>query len=100
MTDYQFHWWPPGSERARTERVSRQAESHLHGAALALRDFVRLGCNIATPLAHLDIIEPGGATQTVLVEEVLDWLNRPAHADFVEREGLKALLPVPESGVM
>jgi len=53
---------------------------------------VQAGCDISAPLAHVDISEPGGAKQTLLVEEVLDWLSDPKQTDFVHREGLAALL--------
>jgi hypothetical protein len=93
MAEYQYHWWPSGPARAAlTPSVRLQADSHLHGAALALRYFKELGCDISAPLAHLDISEPDGVKQTLLVEEVLDWLNEPKQADFLSREGLAALL--------
>ena len=93
MTEYQFHWWPTGIERARRQSVALEAESHLHGAALALRHFILVGCDIAIPLAHIDVTEADGAKQTLLVEEVLDWLNEPKQADFIQRESLAVLLP-------
>ena len=94
MTEYQYHWWPSGSARAAlTPSVRLQADSHLHGAALALRHFKELGCDISAPLAHVDISEPNGVKQTLLVEEVLDWLSDSKQADFLSREGLAALLP-------
>jgi hypothetical protein len=94
MTEYQYHWWPSGAARAAlTPSVRLQADSHLHGAALALRHFKQLGCDISAPLAHVDVSEPDGVKQTLLVEEVLDWLNDPKQADFLRREGLAALLP-------
>jgi hypothetical protein len=92
MTEYRFHRWQSGTEPAPPPSVSLQAESHFHGAALALRHFVQAGCDISAPLAHVDISEPGGAKQTLLVEEVLDWLSDPKQTDFVHREGLAALL--------
>ncbi len=92
MTEYQFHSRPSGTTRALTPSVRLQAESHLHGAALALRHFMRLGCDITAPLAHVDMTEPDGVKQTLLVEEVLDWLNDPKQADFIHREGLAVLL--------
>jgi hypothetical protein len=92
MTEYQFHWWPTGTKQGQAQSVRLEAESHLHGAALALQHFVRLGCDIATPLAHLDMIEPDGGKQTLLVEEVLDWLSDPKQRDFIQREGLAVLL--------
>ena len=92
MTEYQFHWWPSGRKPGLTSGVKVAAESHLHGAALALRHFLELGCDIDTPLAHVDVTEPGGGKQTVLVEEVLDWLNDPKQTDFIRREGLGGLL--------
>ena len=92
MTEYHFHWWPVTSTAGLTPSVKLQAESHLQGAALALRHFMQLGCDIAAPLAHVDITEADGAKQTLLVEEVVDWLNDPNQADFIEREGLTGLL--------
>jgi len=91
MTEYQLHWWPPGAERAQTQRVELQAESHFHGAALALRHFMQLGCVVTTPLAHLDVTEPDDTKQTLLIEEVLDWLTDPKQAGFRDREGLDVL---------
>ena len=92
MTEYRFHSWPSGTTRAPNPSVSLQAESHLHGAALALRHFKQLGCDITAPHAHLDMTEPDGGKQTLLVEEVLDWLNDPKQTDFIHREGLAVLL--------
>ena len=91
MTEYQFHGLPSGTTPAPTPSIRLQAESHLHGAALALRHFMQLGCDITAPLAHVDITEPGGVKQTLLVEEVLDWLNDPKQSDFIHREGLAVL---------
>ena len=92
MTEYLFHW-PSGATRAVTPSIKLQAESHLHGAALALRQFVELGCDITGPLAHVDVTEANGVKQTLLVEEVLDWLNEPKQLEFIQREGLAAMLP-------
>jgi hypothetical protein len=92
MTEYRFHGRSSGTKAALTPSVRLQAESHLHGAALALRHFRDLGCDITTPLAHLDLTEANGVKQMVLVEEVLDWLNDPKQAGFVQSEGLAALL--------
>ena len=92
MTEYHFHWWHPQSERAASPSVSIAAPSQLQGAALALRHFVELGCDIHAPLAHVDVMEANGATHTLLVEEVLDWLNDPERIYFVHHEGLGVLL--------
>jgi hypothetical protein len=92
MTEYRFHWLPSGSRRASVPSVSLEAESHLHGAALALRHFRQLGCDVAAPLAHIDVTEADGVKQTLLVEEVLAWLQDPKHTDFIHREGLALLL--------
>ena len=92
MTEYQFHGRPSGTKPAPIPSVRLQAESHLHGAALALRHFVQLGCDITAPLAHVDMTEPDGGKQTLLVEEVLDWLSDPKQTDFIHREGLAVLL--------
>jgi len=94
MTEYQFHWLPSGHGRARTQSVRLQGESHLHGAALALRHFMQQGCDLSAPLAHVDITEPDAVKQTLLVEEILAWLNDPNQTDFVHREGLASLLSV------
>ena len=93
MTEYLFHWWPSGTTRTMAPSVKLQAESHLHGAALALRQFMELGCDINAPLAHVDITESNGVKQTLLVEEVVDWLNEPKQVEFIHREGLSVLLP-------
>ena len=92
MTEYQFHWLPSQRTRGVIPSVRLEAESRLHGAALALRRFAELGCDLATPLAHLDLTEPNGVKHTLLVEEVLDWLNHPEQTDFIDREQLAALL--------
>jgi hypothetical protein len=93
VTEYQYHWWPSGTTRASgTPSVRLQADSHLHGAALALRHFKQLGCDITAPLAHIDMTEPDGVKQTLLVEEVLEWLNDPQQTNFLQREGLAILL--------
>ena len=92
MTEYQFHWWPSKTEHIPIPSVQLEAESRLHGAALALQQFARLGCDITAPLAHVDVTEPDGAKHTVLVEEVVDWLQDEHQAAFVDREGLGALV--------
>jgi hypothetical protein len=86
------HWWPAAATPAITPTVSLQADSHFHGAALALRHFLKLGYDIGTPLAHVDMTDADGARQVLLVEEVLDWLQNPKQAEFCRREGLAALL--------
>jgi hypothetical protein len=91
MTEYQFHWLSK-THPTPTPSVKLEAESHLHGAALALRQFRELGCDISSPLAHVDMTEPDGVKQTLLIEEVLDWLQDPKQSAFVHREGLAALL--------
>jgi hypothetical protein len=91
MTEYQFHWWPSGTRPA-IPTLTLQADSHLRGAALALRHFMQLGCDVTAPLAHVDLTEPDGVKHTLLVEEVLDWLNDPRQRDFIHREGLAGLL--------
>ena len=93
MTKYRFHWLSSGAARAVTPTIEVDAESHFHGAALALRQFMALGCDITAPLAHVDITESSGATQTLLVEEVLDWLQQRQQGKFIHREGLSVLLP-------
>jgi hypothetical protein len=92
MSEYKFHWWPSGNKQSQTQSVTLQAESNLHGAALALRHFSQLGCDISSPLAHVDVTDADGVKHTLLVEEVLDWLNDPKQTDFIQREGLAALL--------
>ena len=92
MTEYHFHWLPSQHKRSAIPSVSLEAESRLHGAALALRQFAERGCDLTTPLAHLDLTEPDGVVHTLLVEEVIDWLNDPQQADFIHRERLADLL--------
>ena len=91
MTEYQFHSGPRSKQASRPS-VTLQSDSTMHGAALALLHFVQLGCDITVPLAHLDLTEADGGKHMMLVEEVLDWLNDPKQTDFVQREGLTALL--------
>jgi hypothetical protein len=50
------------------------------------------GCDISAPGAHVDITDPAGVKHTVLVEEVLDWLEAPEQTTFVQRERLATLL--------
>jgi hypothetical protein len=88
MTEYRFHWQ---LIRTETPTITLEAETHLHGAALALRYFKQVGCDIAGPLAHIDTTEPDGLRHTVLVQEVLDWLKGAGQADFMKREGLASL---------
>ena len=92
MTEYQFHWWPSGTQRTPARSVTLEAVSRLEGAALALRYFSQLGCDISAPLAHVDFTEADGGKHTLLVEEILDWLNDPKQIAFVQREDLAALL--------
>jgi hypothetical protein len=68
MTKYTFHRIPSGTQQTPIPSVSLTEESHLHGAALALRHFKEAGYDITTPLAHIDVTESDGRTQTVLVE--------------------------------
>src|SRR5262245_3873006 len=96
MIEYHFHWLATESHQADTPAVRVEAESDRHGAALALRHFMQLGCDINAPLAHVDLTEPDGGKRTLLVEEVLEWLNDPEQAAFVGREDLARLLD--ESG--
>jgi hypothetical protein len=91
MTEYLFHW-RPGTARLTPSSIKLEAESHFHGAALALRQFMDLGCEITAPLVHVDINESNGVKQTLLVDEVLDWLAEPQQREFVYREGLALLL--------
>jgi hypothetical protein len=92
MTEYHFHSWPSGTTGKLTPRASLEAESRLHGAALALRQFVMQGCDISAPGADVDITDPAGVKHTVLVEEVLDWPEAPEQTTFVQRERLATLL--------
>jgi hypothetical protein len=92
MTEYRCHWWPDGAQPLLTPGVSVDAESTHHGAALALRQLVELGCDLTAPHAHLDLKASDGTTHTILVEEVVEWLSAPGQAAFVEREGLDVLL--------
>jgi len=95
VTEYLFHWLPAGTERLLVPDVRLAADSRLQGAALALRYFKEVGCNLSAPFAHVDITEPNGARHTLLVKEVLDWLNDPKQAAFVRSEGLDAPLGIP-----
>ena len=72
--------------------VTIAALSDVRGAAVALREFVKLGHDITAPFAHVDIVGSDGVEHTMLVEEVLDWLNDPKHASYVHHECLDALL--------
>jgi len=92
MTQFQFHWWASDLQKTPIPSVSLNAESPFHGAALALRHFVTLGCDITAPLAHIDLRGADGAKHTLLVEEVLDWLHDAKQAAFVSSEGLAVLL--------
>jgi hypothetical protein len=91
MTEYLFHWWA-GTTRTAGPSITLRVASHLHGAALALRQFVDLGCDISAPLAHVDITESNGIKQILVVDEVLDWLRQSQQREFVHREGLAVLL--------
>jgi hypothetical protein len=89
MTDDRFHWWP----RSLTiPHAARAAPSAHHGAALALRQFAALGCDLGAPGAHLDFTDADGNTHTLLVDEVLAWLKEPHQAGFVERQHLASLV--------
>jgi len=92
MTEYLFHWLPAGTDRVLVPDVQLTADSRLHGAALALRHFKEVGCDLSTPLAHVDIVESNGGNHILLVEEVLNWLSDPKQAAFVRCEGLDVLL--------
>ena len=92
MIEYRFHWRPADGVRVTKPSVTLEAASHLHGAAIALRQFMEQGCDIAAPLAHLDIVDTNSAKQTLLVEEVLAWLHEPQQREFVAGAGLTRLL--------
>jgi len=92
MTEYRFHWWADGSAAKLTPPLTIEAESRLHGAALALQRFRQQGCDIKTPLAHVDAVESTGFRHTLLVDEVLEWLHDPKQAAFVRDEHLADLL--------
>ncbi len=79
MTEYRFHWWQADADAAASSKssVTLEAGSPIQGAALALRHFRELGCDLAAPLAHLDISEADGGKRTLLVEEILDRLDDP-----------------------
>jgi hypothetical protein len=91
MTEYVFHRPPASLERWVVPDSRLTVDSRLYGAALALRHFKELGCDLSTPLAHVDITEPDGTSHTLLVEEVLEWLSDPKQAALVRREGLDVL---------
>jgi len=93
--EYRFHTAPSRETLAAkpaSPHVTLEAETLRHGAALALLDFVRMGCEVDAPLAHVDVTDAAGTVKTLLVEEILDWLTQPAQRDFVEREGLEFLI--------
>jgi hypothetical protein len=92
-TEFRLHLWSgvPGKQ-VPTTRL--EADPDRHGAALALREFTRGGCDVTSPGAHIDMEHAGGRTHTVLVTEVLDWLRLPAQSEFVARENLAALLEI------
>jgi hypothetical protein len=92
VTEYQFDWKASANAPAVKSRVSIDAQSRFHGAAIALREFVRRGYDIAAPLAQVDMTEPSGETHILLVEEVRDWLKDPRQAAFVRGEDLAVLL--------
>src|SRR4051812_1555772 len=92
MTEYLFHMLPSGTTRTMPASIALQADSHFHGAALALRQFMERGCDITAPLAHIDITESNGVKQTLLVDEVAELLNEPTQVEFVDRENLGVLL--------
>jgi hypothetical protein len=89
MTYYSFHWWPPSLTRPHTAFAAPSAH---HGAALALRHFLALGCDLGAPGGHVDFTDDDGNVHTLLVDEVLDWLKEPQQAGFVEREHLAPLV--------
>ena len=92
MIEYQCHWWPSGAQPKLTQSVGLEAQSRLHGAALALRHFIDAGCDINAPAAHIDMVDERGVKHMVLVDEVLDWLEEPGQAAFVQQEHLATLL--------
>ena len=93
MTEFRLHVWSRGpSDRMPT--ATYDAQSNIHGAALALREFARLGYDISLPGAHVDVKETNGRTHTIMISEVLDWLHQPEQVDFVAAEHLAPLLEV------
>jgi hypothetical protein len=92
MTEYQCHWWPSGAQPKLTQGVSLEAQSRRHGAALALRHFIDAGCDISAPAAHIDMTDSDGTKHLVLVDEVVDWLEEPGQAAFVQQEHLATFL--------
>ena len=92
MTEYRFHWWPTQPAGNLIPTVTLEAPSKLGGVALALRRFAQLGCDVTTPLAHVDLTDADGVKHTIMVEEVFDWLKAPEQAAFVQREHLGALI--------
>jgi hypothetical protein len=91
MTEYRFHGRLSANPGAVTTSIGLEAASRFHGAAIALRTFMEGGCDIAAPLAHLDMTEANGDKHVLLVEEVLAWLKEPDQAGFVQHEGLTGL---------
>jgi len=92
MAEYRFHWWPPGTHAQQSPSVSLDAQSRLHGAALALRRFVELGFDIDADGGHVDVTDADGVTHTVVVEEVRGWLEEPEQVAFVQGQQLASLL--------
>jgi hypothetical protein len=92
-TEFRLHVWSntPGLQ---SPTISLDADTNLHGAALALREFTRRGCDVSPFGAHIDMKDTRGRTHTVLVSEVIDWLRLPAQGDFVAKEELTALLEI------
>jgi hypothetical protein len=58
----------------------------------SLCDISSISGVISAPLAHVDVTEANGVKQTLLVDEVLDWLHEPQQGEFIHREGLATLL--------
>jgi hypothetical protein len=87
VTAFRLHLWSraPGN---RIPTATVDAQSNLHGAALALREFTQLGHDITVPGAHIDIEETNGPTHTMMMSEVLDWLRQPEQTEFVEEQNL------------
>jgi hypothetical protein len=91
MAEYRLHWMTREKQSRVSEAVTLEADTARHGAALALRHFMQHGCEITTPLAHLDVTEPSGRRHTLLVDEVIEWLHDSQQAQFVENEHLGVL---------
>ena len=66
MTEYHLHWRPSKSQSAVSPSVKLEAESHFHGAALALRHFSRSRRRHQPFAFASDMTEAGGVAHAML----------------------------------